>query len=520
MADYDIGGNQVLKGINGFPDMVPYIYSRYVSPAAKIQNGDAYSLPLLSSDSVQMFKEGNAYTGGGLIATNYLWAWQARSDVYIGIRAFGTGDLIRGLSLVRNSQPQTAGAVQIWYKQSFNNAFMENSALTYFTFLWDTGRPSDGWNRGLYLRFGVKQDSNYLTVAQFNNYSGYTIGDAEGLVGVSIDDLPKNPSHSGSGGGGGTFDIQSDTIAFSTLPTISATASGLMALYCPTEAEIKTFSDWLWSNDVFTTLQKFVASPMDLIISLSIFPLTPDITAGGDTVKIGGIATGATMARLTNQYKTFDCGSINIAEFYGSALDYGQYTKLSIYLPYIGVRELKTDELMGGTISVKYNVDFLTGACVAEIQCVRQNLNAVLYSFEGNMSAQIPLTAKDFSTVYAAILRGVVDGQVSTGNPVQGAAVSSAMSIMAAKPQISRAGSISGNGGHLGLHTPYLILERAIQSLPDNAGMYYGYPSNITAQLSSLSGYTEVEYIVETNIHCTDEELSEIEELLKEGVYL
>lgn len=519
MANYDIGGNQVIKGINGFPDMTPYIYSRYVSPAAKIQNGDAYSLPLLSSDSVQMFKDANAYTGGGLTATAYIWAWQARSDVYIGIRAFGTGDLIRGLSLVRNSQPQTVGAVQIFYKQSFANAFMENSALTYFTFLWDTGRPSDGWNRGLYLRFGVKQDSNYLTIAQFNNYSGYTIGDAEGAVGVAIDDLPKTASKSGAGGGGGDFDIQSDTVSFPTPPTLSAIGAGLMALYCPNVTELKDFSDWLWTNDVFGTLQKFVASPMDLIISLSIFPLAPDITAGGDTVKIGGIATGATMARLTNQYKTFDCGSINVKEFYGSALDYGQYTKLSIYLPYIGVRELKTDELMDGTISVQYNVDFLTGACVALIKCVRQNLNAVLYSFEGNMSAQIPLTSKDFSTVYSAILRGVIDGEVSAGNPV-GDVVSSAMSIMSAKPTISRAGSISGNGGHLGLHTPYLILERAIQSLPDDAGQYYGYPSNITARLGTLSGYTEVEYIIETNIHCLDEELAEIDALLKEGVYL
>lgn len=519
MANYDVGGVQVIKGINGFPDMVPYIYSRFVTPNAKIQNGTAYAIPFLSSDTLQMFIDADAYSGGGHTATQFLWAWQPKANYYIGMTASGTADHLTNLMVVANTQPQTSGYTTI-FSGTVDSRVYENATLMYITFLWDTGNPATGYGRGMFCRLCARHDNQYFTHAQLDNYSGSTVGEKEGPLAVTINDLPKTPSKSGAGGGDGTFDTESDTVAFSTLPTISATASGLMALYCPTEAEIKTFSDWLWSNDVFTTLQKFVASPMDLIISLSIFPLTPDITAGGDTVKIGGIATGATMARLTNQYKTFDCGSINIAEFYGSALDYGQYTKLSIYLPYIGVRELKTDELMSGTVSVKYNVDFLTGACVAEIQCVRQNLNAVLYSFEGNMSAQIPLTAKDFSTVYAAILRGVVDGQVSTGNPVQGAAVSSAMSIMSAKPQISRAGSISGNGGHLGLHTPYLILERAIQSLPDNAGMYYGYPSNITAQLGSLSGYTEVEYLVETNIHCTDEELTEIEELLKEGVYL
>ena len=48
-----------------------------------------------------------------------------------------------------------------------------------------------------------------------------------------------------------------------------------------------------------------------------------------------------------------------------------------------------------------------------------------------------------------------------------------------------------------------------------------GYQSNITSQLSSCRGYTEVEYVHLTGISgATDTELNEIENLLKEGVII
>jgi hypothetical protein len=42
----------------------------------------------------------------------------------------------------------------------------------------------------------------------------------------------------------------------------------------------------------------------------------------------------------------------------------------------------------------------------------------------------------------------------------------------------------------------------------------------MTAQLGTLTGYTEVNELIETNIHCTLDEFEEINDLLKSGVYL
>lgn len=88
------------------------------------------------------------------------------------------------------------------------------------------------------------------------------------------------------------------------------------------------------------------------------------------------------------------------------------------------------------------------------------------------------------------------------------------------KPSIEKSGAMGGTGGLLGIQTPYLILTRPRQALPNNQNVFMGYPSFITETLESIKGYTEIENIHLENIPATEEELSEIESLLKNGVIL
>ena len=67
---------------------------------------------------------------------------------------------------------------------------------------------------------------------------------------------------------------------------------------------------------------------------------------------------------------------------------------------------------------------------------------------------------------------------------------------------------------------PYLIITRPKPAEADNFNKFYGKPSNKTVRLSSCSGYTRVKDVHVDNIVATDNELSEIEQLLKEGVII
>ena len=79
-------------------------------------------------------------------------------------------------------------------------------------------------------------------------------------------------------------------------------------------------------------------------------------------------------------------------------------------------------------------------------------------------------------------------------------------------------GSITSNKGVMGPHTPFVTITRKSNYNPGTQNMLEGYPINSTYKLSALSGYTRVKEIHLRGIPATDEEIAELESLLKSGV--
>lgn len=327
---------------------------------------------------------------------------------------------------------------------------------------------------------------------------------------------------SGSGGGTGSFDGTGDAISAPSVPTLGATNTGFVSLYNPTLSQVQELASYMWS-DAFSidSFKKLFADPMDTILGLSIVPVAvPD--GETTTLKVGNLSTGISITRAGAQYITVDCGSIAVNEYWGAYLDYAPYTKLEIYLPYIGTHQLSADDVMGKTISVKYNVDILSGSCVAFITCG----DSVLYTFSGQCSQNIPITGEDFASnlmgaiSFAASAGAVVASGGGAATVMPAAAGLTSSYINAFKPDIQRSGNIGGTSGMLGIQVPYLILTRPRQCTPENQNKYLGYPSFITEELSDLSGYTEIEDIQLEGCTATDTEIDEIKSLLAGGVLL
>lgn len=389
-----------------------------------------------------------------------------------------------------------------------------------------------------YLYYGVGMSEvnvGLLTVEEFyekiaDNTSQFCspvvsvpIRDSHG-VNLADTDLDLIPDDSTPGGGGGNWDNDSDVIPYPDLPVLGAVNSGFLTVYNPSISEIQGVGTYLWSSagNIWQNIMNYQTNVLDLIVSLSVVPVDP-ISEMNTEIKIGGVGTGVTSALVSEQYMILDCGTFNVQEYYGNALDYGQYTRIFCQLPFIGARELKTDEVMDGSVSIRYNIDLVTGACVALIRCNRHGLDAVLYQFEGNLSMQIPIVSRDFMGMYQGILTagiGMAGGAISGGaGGAISSGLSSAMNVMSLKPQVHHSGNLSANGGFLGVHVPYLIIERPIQSVPSQSQSYYGAPSNIRAKLGDLKGYTECEAPI-IDIDCTSEERELIKTYLEEGIIL
>lgn len=322
------------------------------------------------------------------------------------------------------------------------------------------------------------------------------------------------------GGQNGNFDDTSDNIDVPTLPATTASSCGMVKMYEMNLNQTQALAGYLWSGatEFYENLTKMFNDPMDSIISLSLAPIKPKVSAQTSIEICKYAIDTVTGFPLTSQYASLDCGTVKIEPYWGNALDYAPYTKASIYLPFIGTQELNVDDIMNRTVGVIYNIDLLSGACACMITCD----GSVMYNFSGNVISQIPVSGKNALEMYKSVISAVTNTALAVGTGAGGVAlagdvVSNGLSVMGSKMTVQRGGSISATNGVLGVKFPYITILRANQSLPAGFHYFKGYPSNISGKVSSFSGYTEVEYVHVTGINATENELEMIEQILKEG---
>lgn len=335
-------------------------------------------------------------------------------------------------------------------------------------------------------------------------------------------DDPYSPGGiAGPGGGDGTFTIITDPVPFPTLPTISVADAGFVSIWVPNLSQLQDLANFMWNADPtkIDFWKKLIANPMELILGLHLLPFRVPTETLPASVTMGFIDTGIEMYYTDQQFHEIDCGTLDVEEFWGAFLDYAPYTQLDIYLPFIGVRSLNVNDCMPKTIALKYIVDIVTGSCVAILRCD----DAVFYHFSGNCASEVPVTASQMqeivkaafslvTTVASAAATGGVAGALTAG------AVGASSAIANTGQHASRSGTIGGTTGFMSVQTPYLILTRPRQAMPEDQTEYTGYPAFITMGMDELEGYTEIEVTHLHGMSCTSTECDEIIRLLSEGV--
>lgn len=313
------------------------------------------------------------------------------------------------------------------------------------------------------------------------------------------------------------------------LPDVSAVATGFITMYNPSSANLSALGSFLWSGQFdLDTYKKLFADPMQGIIGLGIVPALPN-SGGSRNIMFGNVDTGVNCSYLSSQYASKDCGSINIQKYVGSFMDYSPYVKISMFLPYIGFVNLGTDDIMGGSINVQYNIDVLTGDCIAFI---KHNTKGVLYAYHGNCLTNVPVSGQNYANAlknYYESVAGIIPATTNgaAGGPIgaiagaaTGALNAASNVVLNSKPTFQRSGNIGGSAGILGVQKPFVIIERPNISVPNKVQHYLGQTSNITMGLGECSGLTVVEAVHLNGISATSKELAEIDSLLKGGVIL
>lgn len=306
------------------------------------------------------------------------------------------------------------------------------------------------------------------------------------------------------------------------VPPIGVNATGFVALYSPTKQELKQFNNYLWSlgTDPVDAISRLFQNPMDAIIGLhQIYAPAPTYTVAN--IRVGLLDSGVSSRICNEQYVSIDFGSITINEYFGNVLDYTPYTNITMYLPFIGYVELRTEDVMKSIVSLKYNIDLLTGSCVAIINVKKDNMNADLYSFNGNCAIQLPITGANYSGILSTIL--------SAGLAIATKGATASMGALGVVSSIAHGSNIpiihgnnaTSNYGAMSGKTPFIIINRQSDVSPYNFNNFFGYASSKTTKLSKLSGYTKVKDVHLDNVNnATDEELDMIYNLLTGGIII
>lgn len=334
----------------------------------------------------------------------------------------------------------------------------------------------------------------------------------------------------GDDGGAGLPNLDNPTNGSGSTPIIipptSGSAKALFTVYHPTQAAINALGSYLWSADPIAQLRNIFQNPMDAIIGLHLLYTTP--TDGEmSSIHLGYLDSGIGSAIVGSQYETIDCGTLELPEYFKTAIDYMPYTQLQLFLPFIGFVDISANDFIKGKIKVEYKIDVYTGACLANVYSIKDSLNSILYTFNGNCAVNLPITGGSYSNLMSTLITtgaGLIGGAVTQG---VGSSAFTAMTIRGganiavnSQAQISHSGSIGSNVGAMGIKKPYVVITRPITLDAKAYNSMYGFPANATVQLSSCKGYTRVKNCHIDNLSAESEEKKMIDSALKSGVII
>lgn len=337
-------------------------------------------------------------------------------------------------------------------------------------------------------------------------------------------------------------DLPTDTIT-PTYPTDyigKYIGAGFYKLFIPTVAQLNAFVNYLYTQtfiDAIMQLWNKMLGIEEMIVGVNIIPGAPAV-AGTAIPKVGWVSMTESQAMnyTVQQYIEINLGSLDVTRAWGNYLDFAPYTKISIYLPFIGERTLDTNDVMGKTLNVRYNIDLLSGNCVAYVYVN----GSIHYQFSGNCAYSIPISSADTANLFLQPLKAIAGLTlagvgVATGNPMAvaagnalGATVGSdengtvitppAAEISA--PNVRKVDGLNANTGYMGTIRPYLSIERVKPDINAGFGAEIGYQSNKFRTLGNLAGFTKVSEVHLEGISVTTAELTQIEAMLKEGVII
>lgn len=289
------------------------------------------------------------------------------------------------------------------------------------------------------------------------------------------------------------------------------TKNGLTTTYALTSANADSLGSFIWSNsnNWFDSLLKVQADALSNIVSCKLLPFS--LSGTGKVIKIGNIDTQVTALEIDKQVIRKNGGSLKLNRYFNNFLDYAPYTKISLYLPFIGFSQIENEYMYDG-VSIEYLFDIITG----EMLVLLKSKGKTFRSINGSFGIDIPFSSTNKAQIEGSFLSKIAKDVIDV-NPI--GLLDTYTDIATSRFKTSNSSSPSSVCAYSAPLQCFVTVDRPILNKPSSYNHDVGQKCVGSYYLRNLRGYTEVENI-ELNCPCTDSEKNEILSLLRSGVYL
>lgn len=237
--------------------------------------------------------------------------------------------------------------------------------------------------------------------------------------------------------------------------------------------------------------------------------------------------------KLTNQFNTYTLGTYTFSPHFNNFLDYPPYTKIFLFLPFVGLINLDGNIVMDKTVYIRVSIDAYSGDITYEVrQGAETGGGLPLSTYTSNCSIELPIPSQvnqDYKIGLAiaslafnamgAASSGGISGAINGISRAGAGAMDIAGTVISGGYDDIKAerGNLSGGHGWNNYSTPFVMIVRPIDGADASYSDAKGLPTMKTKTLSTCSGFTAC---IEPKIDCngTEEEKQTIKSLLESGV--
>lgn len=377
---------------------------------------------------------------------------------------------------------------------------------------------------GVYMRQGDRQ----LYIA------GYSEKFWNGAARPETKSETKTASPSGHWGTGHTTKGNQDFVHYAQALNVVNTGAHGLRMYDVGTSAIDAIYERLWSRDIWDVWANRKFNPIGGLLSLHRVPCAAPTGAAVSSVTIAGqqYPVPTNSAKLvSDNIVTVECNGgnwLDVPEIAGSFVDYAPYCSAVLTLPFVGSVGIDVNAFSSGKIKVVYEIDLISGNCLAEVFTLDRDGSSILYgSYAGNCAYKMPITGNDNGGL--AVL-GAVAGIATTGlatvatggsaAPLAASVISGAANAIGAEHHLQQAGTLPSNASAIGDLRVTLVITRPAYLTPDDYEQIKGYPAGDGHTISQYSGFLAGEMHAEGIDGATDAEKAAIEAAFAGGVYV